>query len=61
MLAYIDGNLLLQPILHLTKANLLFDMMNVNPILGFFKAVLFTGIVSLITILFTKREWFWKS
>ncbi len=61
MVAYIAGNLLLQPILHLTKANLLFNMMNVNPILGFLKGVLFTGIVSGITILFTKRGWFWKS
>jgi predicted acyltransferase len=61
MVAYIAGNLLLQPILHLTKANLLFNMMNVNPVLGFLKGVLFTGIVSLITILFTKKGWFWKS
>jgi predicted acyltransferase len=61
MVAYIAGNLLLQPILHLTGANLLFDSMNVNPILGFLKGVLFTGIVSLITILFTKKRWFWKS
>jgi predicted acyltransferase len=61
MVAYIAGNLLLQPILHLTKSNLLFDMMNVNPILGFLKGVLFTGIVSLITIFFTKRGWFWKT
>jgi predicted acyltransferase len=61
MVAYIAGNLLLQPILHITKANLLLDMMNVNPFLGFLKGVLFTGIVSLITILFTRRGWFWKS
>jgi predicted acyltransferase len=61
MVAYIAGNLLLQPILHLSNANLLFDMMNVNPILGFLKGVLFTGIVSIITILFTKKGWFWKS
>ena len=61
MVAYIAGNLLLQPILHLTSANLLFDIMNVNPVLGFLKGVLFTGIVSLITILFTKKGWFWKT
>jgi predicted acyltransferase len=61
MVAYIAGNLLVQPILHITKANLLFDIMNVNPILGFLKGVLFTGIVSLVTILFTKKGWFWKS
>ena len=61
MVAYITGNLLLQPILHLTGANSLFESMNVNPILGFLKGVLFTGIVSLITILFTKKGWFWKT
>ena len=61
MVAYIAGNLLLQPILHLTQGNLLFESMNVNPILGFLKGVLFTGIVSLITILFTKKGWFWKT
>ena len=61
MVAYIAGNLLLQPILHLINANLLFDNMNVNPVLGFLKGVLFTGIVSLITILFTKKGWFWKT
>ena len=61
MVAYIAGNLLLQPILHLTRANLLFDSMNVNPLLGFLKGVLFTGIVSLITIFFTKKGWFWKT
>jgi predicted acyltransferase len=61
MVAYIAGNLLLQPILHLSKANLLFEMMNVNPALGFLKGVLFTGIVSLVTIFFTKKGWFWKS
>jgi predicted acyltransferase len=61
MVAYIAGNLLVQPILHLTKANLLYHIMNANPIVGFLKGVLFTGIVSLITILFTKKGWFWKS
>jgi predicted acyltransferase len=61
MVAYIAGNLLLQPILHITKANLLCDMMNVNPFLGFLKGVLFTGIVSMITIFFTIKGWFWKS
>ncbi len=61
MVAYIAGGLLLRPILHLTTANLLLDKLNVNPALGFLKGVLFTGIVSIITILFTKKRWFWKS
>ncbi len=61
MVAYIAGNLLVQPILHLTTVNLLFDKLNVNPALGFLKGILFTGIVSIITIFFTKKKWFWKS
>ena len=61
MVAYIAGNLLLQPILHLTNANVLFESMNMNPVLGFLKGVLFTGIVSLVTILFTNKKWFWKT
>jgi len=30
-------------------------------LLGFLKGVLFTGIVSLVTIFCTKRGWFWKT
>ncbi len=61
LVAYVAGNLLLQPILQLSGVYLFFDSMNVNPFLGFLKGVLFTGIVSVITIWFTKRGWFWKS
>ncbi|MCY7293342.1 MAG: DUF5009 domain-containing protein [Ferruginibacter sp.] len=61
MLAYVAGSLLLMPILQLTGANTVFDSMNSNAWLGFLKGVLFTGIVSLITIFCTKRGWFWKT
>ncbi|HVF98069.1 MAG TPA: DUF5009 domain-containing protein [Flavisolibacter sp.] len=61
MVAYVAGNLLLTPFLHLTGAVRLFEAMNGNPWSGFLKGVLFTGIVSLITIFFTKRKWFWKT
>jgi hypothetical protein len=35
--------------------------MNANAGLGFLKGILFTGIVSFITIGFTKKGWFWKT
>lgn len=61
MVAYVTGNLLLTPTLHLTGAITLFNALNTNPWLGFLKGVVFTGIVSLITKFFTKQEWFWKT
>jgi predicted acyltransferase len=61
MVAYVAGNLLLLPVLHITGLIKVFDGMNGNPWIGFLRGVLFTGIVSLITILFTKRGWFWKT
>ena len=61
MVAYIVGGLLLTPVLHVTGAIAIFESMNSNAWLGFLKGVLFTGIVSLITALFTKRGWFWKT
>lgn len=61
MVAYVAGNLLLTPILHLTGAIELFNAMNTNAWTGFTRGVLFTGVVSLVTIFFTKRKWFWKT
>ena len=61
MVAYVAGSLLLIPIMQLTGANKYFDAMNINAFVGFVKGVLFTGIVSLITIFFTKKGWFWKT
>jgi hypothetical protein len=59
--AYVAGSLLLTPLLHITGAISLFEQLNANAWLGFLKGILFTGIVSAITILFTKRGWFWKT
>lgn len=61
MLAYVTGSLLLMPILQLSGLHIVFDSMNSNAWLGFLKGVLFTGIVSLVTVFFTKRGWFWKT
>ncbi len=61
MVAYVAGNLLLLPLLHLTNTKQLWDAMNQNFFMGLMKGVIFTGIVSLITILFVKKKWFWKT
>jgi predicted acyltransferase len=61
MVAYTAGNLLLIPLLELTGGNSLLDAMSNDPWLGVLRGVIFTGIVSLITVLFTRRKWFWKT
>jgi predicted acyltransferase len=61
MVAYIAGGLLLTPFLHLTGAIVVLEKLNASAWMGFLKGILFTGIVSLITIFFTKKRWFWKT
>ena len=61
MVAYVAGSLLLMPLLHLTGAVKFFDAMNTNAWIGFLRGVLFTAIVSLVTIFFTKKKLFWKT
>ncbi|HVF98057.1 MAG TPA: DUF5009 domain-containing protein [Flavisolibacter sp.] len=61
MVAYVAGNLLLTPLLHITGTIKIFEAMNGSAWTGFLKGVLFTAIVSLIAIFFTKRKWFWKT
>lgn len=61
MVAYVAGNLLLTPLLHITQLQPTFNQLNQNGWLGFLKGILFTGVVSLITIYCTRRKWFWKT
>ena len=61
MVAYVAGSLLLMPLMHLTGVITIFNHMNTNAWVGFLKGVLFTGVVSLITIFFTHKKWFWKT
>ena len=61
MVAYVAGSLLLLPLMYLTNTKQFWDTMNQNAFMGFAKGVVFTGIVSLVTILFVKRRWFWKT
>ncbi len=61
MVAYVAGNLILLPLLNLTTLKSFWDAMNQNFFMGLMKGVVFTGVVSIITILFVKRKWFWKT
>lgn len=61
MVAYVAGNLVLLPLMYLTNTKQFWDAMNQNAFMGFAKGFVFTGIVSLITILFVRRKWFWKT
>lgn len=61
MIAYTAGNLLLIPLLKITGANVWFDSLTGNAVEGIWRAVIFTGIVSLITVFFAKKKIFWKT
>jgi len=61
MVAYVAGNLLLLPLLHLTGGISVLNSMNGNATMGLMRGIIFTGIVSLITLFFVKRKWYWKT
>ncbi|WP_207512544.1 DUF5009 domain-containing protein [Longitalea luteola] len=61
MVAYVTGNLLLLPLLHLSGGYSLYVNMQKNVPGGVLSGFLFTGIVSLVTVAFTKKGWFWKT
>jgi predicted acyltransferase len=61
MIAYVAGSLLLTPLLFLTQAQGWLNELNGSPLTGFLKGVIFTGLVSLITVFCTRRKWFWKT
>jgi predicted acyltransferase len=61
MVAYVAGSLVVLPLLALTQLKPFWDVMNSNAWLGLLKGVLFTAVVSLITVFFVKRKWFWKT
>jgi hypothetical protein len=61
MVAYVTGNLLLIPLLSISGGMGAFTAMETNVWLGVLRGILFTGVVSLITIFFTKRGWLWKT
>ncbi|WP_276482074.1 DUF5009 domain-containing protein [Paraflavitalea pollutisoli] len=61
MVAYVTGNLLLLPLLKWTGAMSIYLTMQQQVLTGFMSGVIFTGLVSLITVWFTRRGWYWKT
>ncbi|MGV3509731.1 MAG: DUF5009 domain-containing protein [Sphingobacteriaceae bacterium] len=61
MIAYTAGNLLLLPLLKMTGFDVWLDNLGSNLIGGFFRGILFTGIVAIITIFFTRKQLFWRT
>ncbi len=61
MIAYTTGNLLLIPLLKITTLSTLLDAMNTSALIGLARGIIFTGIVALITVFFTRIKFFWKT
>lgn len=61
MVAYVAGNLVLLPLMQLTGIIDEWNSLNTSFAAGLFKGVLFTSVVSFITVFFVKRKWFWKT
>jgi predicted acyltransferase len=61
MIAYTAGNLLLIPILKMTTLSKQLDAMNTNAFVGCARGIIFTGVVALITLFFTRIKFFWKT
>jgi len=61
MVAYVAGNLVVLPIMTILSIKAHWDSMNQNAWMGFAKGMIFTGLVALITYLFVKRRWFWRT
>ncbi|MNY21687.1 hypothetical protein D3C86_1552510 [compost metagenome] len=61
MVAYTAGNLLLIPLLKITGGDVLLDSLAGLPAGGFLRGLIFTGIVSLITLYCTRAKLFWKT
>lgn len=61
MVAYTAGNLFLIPLLKLTGTDVYLDSIASLPAGGFLRGLIFTGIVSLITLYCTRAKLFWKT
>lgn len=61
MVAYVAGGLILLPLLHLTGGIKVLYQLHQAPWPGFLAGIIFTGLVCLITVYFTRKSWFWKT
>lgn len=61
MIAYTAGNLLLIPLLKITNLSNFLDAMNTSAFTGFARGIIFTGLVALVSVSFTRIKFFWKT
>ena len=61
MIAYTAGSLLLLPLLRITHLEDNLNLLNQSAWGGFFKGIIFTTLVALITVFFTNKRIFWKT
>ncbi|MBC7617258.1 MAG: DUF5009 domain-containing protein [Pedobacter sp.] len=61
MIAYTAGSLFVLPLLALTDIQHYLNLLNYNWATGFLKGLIFTALVSLITLFFTRIKLFWKT
>lgn len=61
MIAYTAGNLLLIPALKLTGMEAWLDKLTGNMFAGIMRGLIFTGLVSLITLFFSRKRLYWKT
>ncbi|MFN4007770.1 MAG: DUF5009 domain-containing protein [Chitinophagaceae bacterium] len=61
MIAYVAGALLVTPLLAITNTKAYLDALQMNAWAGLLKGIIFTTLVSLITVFCTQRKWFWRT
>ncbi len=61
MIAYVGSSMVIQPLLHIVQVYPLLDRLSDSAWPGFFRGVIITGLVTLMTMFFTKIKWFWRT
>lgn len=61
MVAYVSGGLLVSPVLYILHLMPLFYQITSGVAGGFLRGIIYTSLVMLVTVFFTKRKWYWKS
>jgi len=61
MIAYVGSSMVVLPLLQLLGAGSLLESMLSNPWTGVLRGFLVTGLVTLMTMFFTRIKWFWRT
>lgn len=61
MIAYVGSSVVILPLLNIVGLMKYVDMLSANVWGGFFRGVIITTLVTLMTVFFTKIKWFWRT